>query len=157
MNSEHRLSSSHGCCIAARPLHTRCAIVNTQVGAEFARLGFSASRSFWMICSGASHASWSWVQILTDPPTISSSVVGCLISERTTVMVMSDAAGNQVDVAMVAMHAWDLHGARGAGMLTGWAARLEGRWAPVFTAPDVVGDDLVQVVERLVSLPTRQA
>jgi 2-haloacid dehalogenase len=51
--------------------------------------------------------------------------------------------------ALVAVHAWDTHGARQAGLVTGWASRLEGRLSPVFDAPDVVGDDLVEVVVGL--------
>ena len=52
-------------------------------------------------------------------------------------------------VAMVAVHAWDLHGARNAGLVTGWASRLEGTYSPVFDPPDVSGVDLVEVVEGL--------
>jgi 2-haloacid dehalogenase len=55
-------------------------------------------------------------------------------------------------VAMVAVHAWDVHGARSAGLLTGWASRLEGVYAPVFDTPDVRGRDLVEVVDELLSL-----
>ncbi|MGE0139469.1 MAG: haloacid dehalogenase type II [Ilumatobacteraceae bacterium] len=56
-------------------------------------------------------------------------------------------------VAMVAVHAWDLHGARRAGLLTGWAGRLEHTWTEVFAAPDVTGWDLVDVVDELLALP----
>lgn len=55
-------------------------------------------------------------------------------------------------VAMVAVHAWDIHGAHSAGLLTGWASRLEGVYAPVFDAPDVRGRDLVEVVDELLTL-----
>ncbi len=58
-------------------------------------------------------------------------------------------------VAMVAVHAWDLHGARRAGLVTGWAARLERTWADVFAPPDVTADDLVGVVDGLLGLPDR--
>ncbi|MGH8998717.1 MAG: haloacid dehalogenase type II [Acidimicrobiia bacterium] len=53
-------------------------------------------------------------------------------------------------LAMVAVHAWDVHGAKRAGLLTGWANRLEGRWHPAMVHPDVVGSSLVEVVEGLV-------
>ncbi len=56
-------------------------------------------------------------------------------------------------VAMVAVHAWDLHGARRAGLVTGWAARLERTWADVFVPPDVTADDLVGVADGLLGLP----
>lgn len=58
-------------------------------------------------------------------------------------------------VAMVAVHAWDVHGARSAGLLTGWASRLERVYSPVFDPPDVAGGDLVEVVEGLLAGVTR--
>ena len=52
--------------------------------------------------------------------------------------------------ALVAVHAWDVHGAARAGLLTGWCARLEGTFDPgVFDPPTVRGDTLVDVVEGL--------
>lgn len=56
------------------------------------------------------------------------------------------------NMALVAVHAWDCHGAKRAGCLAGWCERLEGRYGDVFTAPDVSGPDLVQVAERLLQL-----
>ena len=56
-------------------------------------------------------------------------------------------------VALVAAHAWDTHGAHQAGLATGWVARLEDHFPDVFAAPDVVGPDLVAVVEGLLALP----
>lgn len=56
-------------------------------------------------------------------------------------------------VALVAVHAWDCHGAKRAGLTTGWAARLEGRYADIFEPPDVTGADLVDVAEYLLALP----
>jgi 2-haloacid dehalogenase len=40
-------------------------------------------------------------------------------------------------VALVAAHAWDVHGARRAGLRTGWVSRLEGTRAPYFAAADL--------------------
>jgi 2-haloacid dehalogenase len=57
------------------------------------------------------------------------------------------------DLALVAAHAWDCHGAKRAGLTTGWVSRLEGRYADIFAPPDVTGGDLVEVVERLLALP----
>jgi 2-haloacid dehalogenase len=54
--------------------------------------------------------------------------------------------------AMVAVHGWDVHGARRAGLLTGWAARLDQSFPPVFDEPDVVGADLVSVADGLLAL-----
>jgi 2-haloacid dehalogenase len=62
----------------------------------------------------------------------------------------------QVDpgqLALVAVHGWDTHGAHEAGLVTGWVSRLEGRLSPIFARPDVLGDDLVEVVGALLDLP----
>ncbi|SFE12152.1 2-haloacid dehalogenase [Actinopolyspora alba] len=59
------------------------------------------------------------------------------------------------DMALVAVHAWDCHGAKRAGCTSGWCSRLEGEPGDVFDAPDVTGDDLVTVADRLLALPTR--
>jgi 2-haloacid dehalogenase len=56
-------------------------------------------------------------------------------------------------LALVAVHAWDCHGAKRAGCLAGWCARLEGAYGDVFTPSDVTGDDLEQVAEGLLALP----
>ena len=56
-------------------------------------------------------------------------------------------------VALVAAHAWDCHGARRAGLRTGWVSRLAGRPSPVFEPADVSGDDLLAVVEALLARP----
>jgi 2-haloacid dehalogenase len=56
-------------------------------------------------------------------------------------------------VALVAAHAWDCHGARRAGLRTGWVSRLEGAPSPVFEPADVSGDDLLAVVEALLARP----
>lgn len=56
-------------------------------------------------------------------------------------------------LALVAVHAWDCHGAKRAGCLAGWCARLEGAYGDVFTPPDVSGADLEQVAEGLLALP----
>jgi 2-haloacid dehalogenase len=55
-------------------------------------------------------------------------------------------------VALVAVHAWDCHGAKKAGMRTGWAARLEGKFGEIFLPPDVQGADLIEVAEGLLAL-----
>ncbi len=55
-------------------------------------------------------------------------------------------------IAMIAVHAWDLEGARRAGLVTGWAARLERRYHPAMQPADVRAADLVGVVEGLLAL-----
>lgn len=59
------------------------------------------------------------------------------------------------EVALVAVHAWDCHGARRAGLTTGWASRLERQLPEVFERPDVVGADLVEVAQGLLALPSK--
>ncbi|MGQ0843157.1 MAG: haloacid dehalogenase type II [Sporichthyaceae bacterium] len=54
-------------------------------------------------------------------------------------------------VALVAVHAWDCHAAKRAGLMAGWAARLEGRYGEIFVPADVVGRDLVEVAQALVA------
>jgi 2-haloacid dehalogenase len=56
-------------------------------------------------------------------------------------------------LGMVAVHAWDVHGAVRAGLVGGWASRLEGSYPPTFDPPDVKGVDLVEVVAGLLALP----
>lgn len=55
-------------------------------------------------------------------------------------------------MAMVAVHAWDCHGAKRAGALTGWCSRLELERGDVFLPADVTGDTLVEVAEKLLLL-----
>lgn len=57
--------------------------------------------------------------------------------------------------ALVAVHAWDIHGAGRAGLTTGWCSRLEGTFTTVFDPPDVTGADLVLVADALLGLDTR--
>lgn len=56
-------------------------------------------------------------------------------------------------VALVAVHAWDTHGARAAGLVTGWASRHEGSYSAVFDQPDAEGELLTDVTAALVALP----
>ncbi|MQA04526.1 MAG: haloacid dehalogenase type II [Streptosporangiales bacterium] len=56
-------------------------------------------------------------------------------------------------VALVAVHAWDCHGAKRAGLTTGWASRAEGGYGALFAPADVSGADLVEVAEGLLALP----
>jgi 2-haloacid dehalogenase len=56
-------------------------------------------------------------------------------------------------VALVTVHAWDCHGANRAGLATGWASRLEGRYGSLFAPADVTGADLAEVPDGLLALP----
>ncbi len=59
--------------------------------------------------------------------------------------------------ALVAVHSWDLYGARQVGMTTGWAPRLEGAPTPLFGSADVVGDTLDALIGALATLPTQRS
>lgn len=63
--------------------------------------------------------------------------------------------GAAADVALVAVHAFDCHGAHAVGFTTGWSARLERHYAEIFTRADIVGDNLAEVAAGLVALPER--
>ena len=54
-------------------------------------------------------------------------------------------------LALVAVHAWDVEGARRAGLVGGWSARLERRFNPAMGQPDAQGADLVAVVDALLA------
>jgi 2-haloacid dehalogenase len=55
--------------------------------------------------------------------------------------------------ALVSVHAWDIHGAARAGLLTGLVCRGEGRVPATMEQPHVRGERLDQVVEALLALP----
>lgn len=57
------------------------------------------------------------------------------------------------ELALVAAHAWDVHGASRAGLVTGWVSRLEKKFLPGMNPPDVTGDTLTEVGQRLLALP----
>lgn len=57
-------------------------------------------------------------------------------------------------LALVAAHAWDIHGAGRAGLVTGWVSRLEQRFSAAMTPPDVAGATLVEVSRGLLAMPS---
>lgn len=60
------------------------------------------------------------------------------------------------ELALVAAHAWDVHGASQAGLMTGWVSRLEKGFLPVMNPPDATGNTLVEVIQRLLVFPWPQ-
>lgn len=52
-------------------------------------------------------------------------------------------------LALVAAHAWDVHGAKRAGLQTGWVVRSDQTLSPIAAAPDATGHSLTEVVGRL--------
>lgn len=67
-------------------------------------------------------------------------------------MTASELGTAPENTALVAVHAWDCHGAKRAGCLAGWCERLEGRYGDVYTPADVHGHDLTEVADRLLRL-----
>ncbi len=55
------------------------------------------------------------------------------------------------DLALVAAHAWDVHGARRAGLRTSWVSRLERDFPASFDRADVEGADVLSVVDALLT------
>jgi 2-haloacid dehalogenase len=58
-------------------------------------------------------------------------------------------------MALVAAHDWDCHGAKRAGLTTGWVSRKSGGFGEIFAPPDVVGENLTEVVAKLLDLKPR--
>ena len=53
------------------------------------------------------------------------------------------------DAALIAVHPWDVHGARRAGLRGAWLDRHRVPYPSVFLAPDVSASDLPTLVDRL--------
>jgi 2-haloacid dehalogenase len=53
------------------------------------------------------------------------------------------------ELALVAAHDWDCHGAKAAGLVTGFVRRESGGYNPLFLPPDVTGADLPEVCAAL--------
>ena len=51
-------------------------------------------------------------------------------------------------LALIATHAWDVHGAKAAGLVAGFVARGQ-QFPAVMNAPDVVGENLSDVARQL--------
>jgi 2-haloacid dehalogenase len=56
-------------------------------------------------------------------------------------------------MALVAAHAWDVHGAQQAGLTGAWVPRTERVFADVYDPPHVQGASLVDAVDALLALP----
>lgn len=57
----------------------------------------------------------------------------------------------EVRDAMVAAHAWDIAGAASAGCQTAFVARPGKVFNPVGIQPDMKGDDMSEVVEKILA------
>lgn len=58
-------------------------------------------------------------------------------------------------LGMVAVHSWDIHGARRAGLCTGYASRLEGAPVGHFEPAHINAADLPGVIDQMLALPER--
>lgn len=56
------------------------------------------------------------------------------------------------ELALVATHAWDVHGAKCAGLFTGFVARGQS-FPATMAAPDIVGESLSEVANRIMNIP----
>ena len=50
---------------------------------------------------------------------------------------------------MIAAHAWDIHGAKKAGLKTGYITRYEKVLSKIYSKPDVVENDCLSVIKRI--------
>jgi 2-haloacid dehalogenase len=57
------------------------------------------------------------------------------------------------EMMLVAGHAWDVHGAKSAGLRAAWVKRQDLQYHPAMTAPDNEGESMLEVASGLVSLP----
>jgi 2-haloacid dehalogenase len=55
-------------------------------------------------------------------------------------------------MAVVSAHPWDVLGARNSGLITGWCNRYKATFPAPFGKPDVMGRNLLDVVEHLLVL-----
>ena len=56
-------------------------------------------------------------------------------------------------MALVAAHAWDVHGAKRAGLCGAWLMRQEKAYHPAMLPPDVTGASMSEVATALLALP----
>src|SRR2546428_3144802 len=56
-------------------------------------------------------------------------------------------------LALIAAHAWDVHGAEQAGLRRAWVKRQDKAYQAAMQPPDVQGDSMLEVAEALIALP----
>ena len=61
------------------------------------------------------------------------------------------AAVDTRELALVATHAWDVHGAKAAGLMAGFVARGQ-TFPKIMNAPDVIGESLSEVARQFAAL-----
>ena len=55
-------------------------------------------------------------------------------------------------LALVAAHAWDVHGAKQAGLVAAWVKRQDAQFHAAMAQPDARGESLVEAVSELLAL-----
>ncbi|HZI91644.1 MAG TPA: haloacid dehalogenase type II [Thermoleophilaceae bacterium] len=68
---------------------------------------------------------------------------------RTYAHALAELDAEPGQVTMVAAHAWDVTGAKHAGLRTAWIARNEGSFPATGLAPDVEASDLLDVARKI--------
>lgn len=58
------------------------------------------------------------------------------------------------ELALVATHAWDVHGAKCAGLFTGFVARGQS-FPATMAAPDIIGQSLADVAREITAMPAK--
>ena len=70
---------------------------------------------------------------------------------RSTSTLRKPQVSSQEEMALVATHAWDTHGAKAVGLITGFVARGQ-TYPGVLLQPDVQGETLLDVAHALVNI-----
>ena len=61
------------------------------------------------------------------------------------------AGAEPASVMLIAAHAWDVHGARNAGLQAAWVKRQDAVFSKAMQAPQVTGASLAEIADRLVA------
>ena len=56
-------------------------------------------------------------------------------------------------LTLIAAHAWDVHGAKQAGLGGAWVKRQDKAYQSAMLAPDVQGESMIEVADALIKLP----
>lgn len=62
---------------------------------------------------------------------------------------LQECAVEPMDAMLVAVHPWDIHGARRAGLATAWIDRTSSRYPSYFAAPDLEAASLTELADAL--------
>ncbi|MBU2531359.1 MAG: haloacid dehalogenase type II [Alphaproteobacteria bacterium] len=69
---------------------------------------------------------------------------------------VSEQVGRPVEaLRLIAAHDWDIHGALTSGLLGAYVARSGAPYHPLYRKPQIIGDDMVAVVEAIIEADKR--